>query len=102
MANTTDLLIVTKDSCIIEEINSKTGLKFELMTDASKAGGTHCSIFEAYGYSSRCLTVDVIQHLIEVFNKLEYCDEDHTCLHINCDNNESMSGIYKIGSNKPI
>ena len=93
MANTTDLMITSFfDDDAIESINLKTGLDFKQFSDGAVSGGPKVLSFEVFGTCVRCIGIEKINELIDIFKSTEFSSPEFAILHID-DDDGKFSGI---------
>lgn len=96
MANTTDMMITTFfDDNAIEFINKETGLDFRQVTDGEHCGGPKIVAFEAFATCPRCIGLDGINKLIEVFKKAPFSSPEYAVLLID-DDDDAFCGVVRI------
>ena len=99
MANTTDVMITTFfDDEAIDYINKETGLNFRQLTDGENVGGSHVLSFKAYGICTRCIGLEKINQLIEIFKSAPFSSPKYTVMIISDDNNDDISKIITLNS----
>ena len=95
MANTTDLMI----SCSGEGdkmfgLFTRSGLRFEKVSDAEKCGGSRVIVMESFAYCARCLGEQKIKEFISEFKRTPFAFPESAVLIVDDDDNEYLNGVY--------
>lgn len=98
--NTTDIVIVTNgEESLVDELARLSGLYMTLIDDDVNL---ITSPFSVHVCPMRCLTECALTELIDHFRGLPWVIGELVTLHIDCDKNLNLCGVYKPYDTEPM